>query len=440
MKLFRSIALILCAVLITSFIYQAKGEGDAVAYAMAQNTLECCAAELSACTGYPYYKNENTDRYINYRLIHMDYTLDAVISYVNIGLDRYFYSNPEVIASPGSTDVLVNKYRPLPSSYIPQNLEKISSKYSYGTQKMTHTARRAFEKMCADAKKHGYGILASSSYRSYDKQAEVYASFFTQADPASVAVQELICARPGYSEHQTGLAVDAVRATPSQNNTVYKWLFKNACKYGFIVRYPIGKEGVTGYANEPWHLRYLGVELATAVYNSGLTYDEYYIREIDISDKSGDVPVVGVTAHSQISIDGTSYQLSAVWLSGNTYYKLRDIAVILNNTSKAFDIVWDGEAKRIDMRLGVPYSAALTLSASDTGHAVLASASQSGLQALGCAVDLKAYSIGGATYFKLQDIMNLLGLTAADDGAGNLIIKTVSIAAAPLPDTSVPPG
>jgi LAS superfamily LD-carboxypeptidase LdcB len=266
MKVRLTFALLLIIVFISSSAFQAIAAPDE-----SFDALEQCASELSQCTGWKFFKYENTERYINYRMIHPDYTLDAIISYVNIGLDNLFYSNPVEIPDPNSTDVLINKYRPLSPDFVPVRLEKISNAYSYGTQKLTHNARVAFEKLCAAAKKAGYPIWAVSSYRDYKKQAEVYDSFLNPNDPNSAVTRDLIAARPGYSEHQTGLAVDFPGVDASvQSAAVHKWMAKNAHKYGFIVRYPAGKEGVTGVTNEPWHLRYLGVTLATAVYKQRL--------------------------------------------------------------------------------------------------------------------------------------------------------------------------
>jgi hypothetical protein len=170
MKAVRTIALFLCIIFVSSFICRAKAED-----VIGTSALEQCAAELSQSTCYKYYKPENTQRYIDYRLIHPDYTLDAIITYVNIGLDWLFYTNTVGIANPHKTSVLVNKYRPLPANFVPWNLEKITGTYGYGTQKLTHYARLAFERLCADAKKYGYPIWAVSSNRTYGKQAEVYA-------------------------------------------------------------------------------------------------------------------------------------------------------------------------------------------------------------------------------------------------------------------------
>ena len=113
----------------------------------------------------------------------------------------------------------------------------------------------------------------SSAFRSYDYQNTLYNNYVSwygkeQADTFS--------ARAGYSEHQTGLAIDVNTIDDSFAYTPEAvWLAQHAHEYGFIIRYPKGKESITGYQYEPWHIRYLGIETATAVYNSGLTLEEY---------------------------------------------------------------------------------------------------------------------------------------------------------------------
>lgn len=131
----------------------------------------------------------------------------------------------------------------------------------------------AFGKMQQDAAKQGLRLTNSSNFRSYDDQVALYKKY---VDRDGQAAADAYSARPGFSEHQTGLVIDLNSVDDSFAGTPEaEWVAKNAHKYGFIVRYPKGKEAVTGYQYEPWHIRYLGVDTATAVYQSGKTLEEY---------------------------------------------------------------------------------------------------------------------------------------------------------------------
>lgn len=131
----------------------------------------------------------------------------------------------------------------------------------------------AFSKMKADAAAQGLTLYISSDFRTYDLQVSLYTRYCYSSGQAGA---DTYSARPGFSEHQTGLVIDLNSVDDSFGYTAEaEWVAKNAHKYGFIVRYPKGKESVTGYKYEPWHIRYLGVDTATAVYNSGKTLEEY---------------------------------------------------------------------------------------------------------------------------------------------------------------------
>lgn len=132
--------------------------------------------------------------------------------------------------------------------------------------------------MASDMAKENLKIYAGSTYRSYTYQKGLYDRYVKKD---GFAAAETYSARSGYSEHQLGLAVDIVNDKwdyLSENDKEYDYLVKNSYKYGFILRYPRGSEYITGYMFEDWHFRYLGIELATKVFNSGLTYDEYIAR------------------------------------------------------------------------------------------------------------------------------------------------------------------
>ncbi len=229
------------------------------------------------------YKEENRDRYINYKDKNKELSNERVVLLVNIGIDQDFYTNVKPALRKDTNLVLTNKFYSLEKDYVPKNLETIDSKYQVGGKMLTHDARVAFEKMAQAARDDGYNIRAVSTYRSYNYQNNLYNNYVNrdgkeQADTYS--------ARPGYSEHQTGLAADI-----DNNNTSYTsfgltkeftWMKENAYKYGFILRYTSENEYITGYKNEPWHYRYVGVDVATKMMKENISsYEEYYFKYLD---------------------------------------------------------------------------------------------------------------------------------------------------------------
>ena len=157
--------------------------------------------------------------------------------------------------------LIVNKTYSLPSSY--------------GTQ-LTDTTTNSFNEMKSEASKLGLNLYISSGFRSYSLQNTIYNNYVNMDGKANA---DTYSARAGHSEHQTGLAFDLNSIDSSFADTQEgKWVNDNAYKYGFIIRYPKGKESITGYMYEPWHLRYVGTNLATKLYNSGnwITLEEYY--------------------------------------------------------------------------------------------------------------------------------------------------------------------
>ncbi len=156
--------------------------------------------------------------------------------------------------------IIANKSYALPNTYTPGGLTKETT--------------AAFDKMKAAAKKEGINLNIISGYRSYTKQQSTY-NRYVNRDGKKEA--DRYSARPGHSEHQTGLAFDVNSLEQSFGNTkTGKWLSENCYKYGFILRYPKGKENITGYMYEPWHFRYIGNE-AKELYNNGnwITLEEY---------------------------------------------------------------------------------------------------------------------------------------------------------------------
>ncbi|WP_271853564.1 M15 family metallopeptidase [Planococcus maritimus] len=161
--------------------------------------------------------------------------------------------------------LLANKQHPLPETYAPgENAE----------------ARAAFDSMAQAAAKDGLQLTAFSTYRAFDRQKQLYDGYVAKDGQAAA---DRYSARPGFSEHQTGLAFDIGEAGQEQHwasasfggTAGGKWVKENAHNYGFILRYPEGKEQITGYMHESWHFRYVGKEAATAIYKQNITLEEY---------------------------------------------------------------------------------------------------------------------------------------------------------------------
>jgi len=229
-----------------------------------------------------YYDQDKYERYQVYKANNPDFSYDKVILNVNIGLDNPFYSNIETIKDPGALNVLVNKYHKLPDNYAPELVEIPKELCAPGVAKqyLRKEAKEAFEKKHYDAKKLGLNITAYGTYRSIQTQHDIWNRKVNSG--RSIEDVDKLNARGGHSEHNTGLAVDVIKNDYTMENTKeFAWFKDHAHEYGFIIRYPKEMEGITGYQYEPWHLRYLGVELATKVYNSGLTYEAYYAMEIE---------------------------------------------------------------------------------------------------------------------------------------------------------------
>ncbi len=229
-----------------------------------------------------YFHYSYLDRYVNYKQSHSDLSDIDIITRVNLGLDKPFYNETKPSNLLNKITILVNKYTYLEKDYVPNNLRTISSIFSNAEKELVYEAKEAFEKMASNAKENGYTIRAISAYRSYEYQEGLYNKY---VEKDGIELADTYSARPGYSEHQTGLVVDIDNGNTDFNlfeqTEEFKWMQENAHLYGFILRYPKGKEEVTGYDYEAWHYRYVGKDIATFMKNNDLTYDEYYARYID---------------------------------------------------------------------------------------------------------------------------------------------------------------
>ena len=179
-------------------------------------------------------------------------------------------------------NILVNRSNKLEKSYIPQSLKVPNVRFiSYAdpkVKKMDETAAAALESLFTAARKDGVTLLAVSGYRDYYYQQRLYNN---KVSAAGRKEADKYVAQPGASEHQTGLAMDVLSNEYTSldagfdKTQAYKWLESNCYKYGFIIRYPKGKENITGYNYEPWHLRYVGISEATEISQKHITLEEY---------------------------------------------------------------------------------------------------------------------------------------------------------------------
>ena len=182
--------------------------------------------------------------------------------------------------------LIVNKTYSLPPDYYPKNtLENAQNVISTCNKCLDKTVLKAFNQMQADAQSIGLNIYISSGYRPYLYQEKLYQNYCLKHTQEEA---DKFSARPGYSEHQTGLSFDLNTINSNFITTPEgKWINTQAHLYGFIIRYPKNKKSETGYKYEPWHLRYVGQALATKLYNNGTwqTLEDYYGLESSAKTK-----------------------------------------------------------------------------------------------------------------------------------------------------------
>ncbi len=221
-----------------------------------------------------YYIEDYLERYLSYSQ-DKDISASVAIRNVNSNLDREMYTDTEQTDISVGNLMLVNKYYYLTEDFEPDDLVTLNAKYNSGANsKMRKEAAEHFMEMSDAALLDNISIKNASGYRSYTYQVGLY-NRYVQRDGKEAA--DTYSARPGYSEHQTGLVSDINIVDDSFEKTpAFRWLQENAYKYGFILRFPKDKEYITGYKYESWHYRYVGVEVAKQMHEEDLTLEEYY--------------------------------------------------------------------------------------------------------------------------------------------------------------------
>ncbi len=189
---------------------------------------------------------------------------------------------PSALTDPNSVTVLVNKNHSLKADFVPSDLAEPYVNSTGDVIQISSKAAESLKEMINAAKEAEIQIYLTSGYVSYDTQEDYYTDRVTLVGEAEA---NRIIAKAGFSEHQTGLAVDFSNEPTGMGITsafaetdAGKWLYEHAYEYGFILRYPEGKESITGYSWQPWHYRYVGTDVAGAMHavSPDLTFEEYY--------------------------------------------------------------------------------------------------------------------------------------------------------------------
>lgn len=228
-----------------------------------------------------YYAESNKyDRYNAYAAKHPEYSVEDVVWRVNANLDQEFYDSAYVNFADDGTDspLLINKFNRVSKGYEPDKLVKIEGNYV-----ATPETVEAYKAMTADMKKLGLKVYVVSSYRSVSYQDNLYKGYLKGDTQKEV---DTYSARPGYSEHHTGRALDISQVQNNLNafegSEEAEWVYENAYKYGFIVRYKAEQMDVTGYIFEPWHITYVGTEISTTMHDENIeTLEEYVVKYVD---------------------------------------------------------------------------------------------------------------------------------------------------------------
>lgn len=237
--------------------------------------------ELAELLKEKYFIKSNINRYLDYKNKNNNLSNEDIIRNVNANIDYNFYTNIKSSDTSKGKLMIVNKYYNLSSSYKGDLVE--TGNYSINSNyKMDREAFEAYKKLYEDALKNNLHIKIRSAYRSYFDQQYIYNGYVARDGKAE---SDRYSARAGHSEHQTGLAIDISAASDLwgdfSKTQEFTWMKDNSYKYGFILRYPKDKEYITGYMYEPWHYRYVGVDVAKYIYENNITYDEYYAYFIE---------------------------------------------------------------------------------------------------------------------------------------------------------------
>ena len=224
----------------------------------------------------PYYVEKNKELYLQY--VDNYESVRQCVEAINTKSYLDYYTNIEPTDISKDYLMLVNKYYALGSDYEPNDLVDVDPQYGRG--RLRQEVYEQYCKLQDDASELGYNFKICSAYRAYDVQYGLYNGYLEEDEGGQASV-DTYSARPGHSEHQTGLCLDLYDAVYGMDDfglsEASAWINENCYKYGFIIRYVESKEKVTGYQAEPWQIRYVGNPIiAQDIMEKGITFDEYY--------------------------------------------------------------------------------------------------------------------------------------------------------------------
>ncbi len=368
---------------------------------------------------YSYFNTDLILQYFDYMVTNPYMQgVDAIIA-VNEGLYRPFYENTVIVDEPNDYTVLVNKYSGLPSVYEPVDLvQKDDNRY------LRQNAYNALDEVNKQMQRAGLKVHLISAYRGYDRQKTLYNNY---AARDGVENADTYSARPGFSEHQTGLAMDILNVDNFSGNLEdakfedtkeYKWLTENAYKYGLILRFPRGYENVTGYMYEPWHWRYVGEDVASFMNENQIdTLEEFHALKGSNEEKFPALSSKEDSAEAvmqKFTLGNESDMILGYEVEGKNYYNLKDISAFFDKTKYQFSVEF--EEKNNIINLLKSFS-----SGEGENYAVVTQANmpyrESGIEMyvdnFAVETKYKQYIIDGELYINLVDLSELLGFTLA---------------------------
>jgi D-alanyl-D-alanine carboxypeptidase len=233
-----------------------------------------------------FFEADKMERYAAFQEANPDMPVDEVVWRVNAGVDLNLYQDPVRITDFSKTPLLINKFHNVSAEYVPQGMVPIPGSV---LMRANPDAVAAFIRLREAAEQENLNITVVSAYRSFEYEGLLY-------NPNTSDTREKLdnfLSRPGFSENQSGLALDL----SVDNGRMYDfvgtpeaaWVAENAGKFGFILRYPAGQEDVTGVRHQPWHIRYVGEDIVKTMQENNIeTLEEYCVKFVD--HKPGDTP------------------------------------------------------------------------------------------------------------------------------------------------------